>query len=748
MYTNKANRKTRMKRTLTTVIGLLSLIGVQAQLSSNPDKFLGNITTSYQVDYGNVPFYQLWNQITPENETKWDAIEPSRGNFSFGNADRSANYAKLHHFPFKYHTLVWGGQYPSWMNNLSTAEQYSALIEYFDGVKKHYPDLEIIDVVNEAINESGAVHAPAPYRAALGGEGRTGYDWIIKAFQLAHERWPNAILVYNDYNTFQWNTDQFIRLVQALRDSGAPIDAYGCQSHDLTDISLNNFQNAMNKLQNALQMPMYSTEFDIGTSDDQKQLNQYKNLIPVLWEADYCAGITLWGYIYGHTWTTDGNSGLIRDGKDRPAMTWLREYMQTDAAKNAKSPFPGFKKEASIYVKPASMKVAKDDILSVWIDATLATKTIDKVELYYENELVATMTEAPYIAEVTPSIAGTNKELKAVVTATDGSQYERISRVSVSRAAKRKPYNDVVAELPGVIDAMNYDEGGSGISFNNAARSGATKTGGWMEYTVDVNEPGLYSLEVEVASTQSDGMFHLVDNHYGDMIFLTNFFTVPNTGSTTEYQTLRCPMLEPLTEGRHVFCLNIDKGGFRIKNMTFKLLPTIDLPGVLEIEDFAKSSSGVNIISGNGGSVLGNTAKNEWLEYSVNFTQAGKYSYDATFSSTAVSSFSMVLIEADGTEKTLANVTLPKTNSLDSYQVKTGKIRNAIKAGKQTLRITVTGGTFNFDKMEFTCIEPSGITELTDDDTATGNTYNISGQKVDDNYRGIVIRNGKKVIKR
>ena len=182
--------------------------------------------------------------------------------------------------------------------------------------------------------------------------------------------------------------------------------------------------------------------------------------------------------------------------------------------------------------------------------------------------------------------------------------------------------------------------------------------------------------------------------------------------------------------------------------MTFKLLPTINLPGVLEIEDFAKSSSGIDIISGNGGSVLGNTAKDEWLEYSVNFTEAGKYSYDATFSSTAVSSFSLVLIEEDGTEKTLANVTLPKTGSLDSYQVKTGKIRNAIKAGKQTLRITVTGGNFNFDKVEFTCIEPSGITELTDDDTATGNTYNISGQKVNDNYRGIIIRNGKIVIKR
>ena len=87
-----------MKRKLfLSLLCLLSFMGVRAQLSSNPDKFLGNITTRYQVDYGNEAFHTLWNQITPENETKWDAIEGSaRGRFNFGNADRAANYAKQH----------------------------------------------------------------------------------------------------------------------------------------------------------------------------------------------------------------------------------------------------------------------------------------------------------------------------------------------------------------------------------------------------------------------------------------------------------------------------------------------------------------------------------------------------------------------------------------------------------------------------------------------------------------------------
>ena len=720
-----------------------------AQLSSNPDKFLGNITTSEQVDWGKEKFYQLWNQITPENETKWDAIEGSgRGVFTFTRADRSANYAKQHGFPFKYHTFIWGGQYPSWMNNLSTREQYNALNEYYDGVKEHYPNLEIVDVVNEAIMG----HNPAPYRPALGGEGRTGYDWILKAFDMAHERWPDAILVYNDYNTFTHQKSEFIDLVRTLRDAGAPIDAYGCQSHDITEISLNDFQNAMSEIQNALKMPMYSTEFDIGTFSDQQQLTQYKNLIPVLWEADYCAGITLWGYIYGHTWTTNGNSGIIKeDGTDRPAMEWLRTYMQTDAAKTAKSPFPNFKKEASIYIRPAALKVAKDDVLPIKVHARLATKTIEKVDFYVDDVLLKTMTEAPYIVEYTASnTTGGWKITKAVVTATDGTTYERYGRFSVSRGAKREPYNGTAPQIPGTINVTEYDKGLNGVSYYNATHSLAeTRDGQWMEYTVDVQEDGYYTLSAEVASTKAGGMFHLSEYSLDNLTFYTDFTEVPNTNGADQYQTIRCPMKEYLTAGRHVLCLNIDKGGFYIKSLSFTPVPVVNMPGTLEVEDFYQSSEGIDIVSGNGGSVLSNTTSGEWLEYIVNITQEGKYSLGATVSSpVSTSKFTIVLTDNDGKEKMLANITVPQTGSLDTYQVKTGKIRVTLKEGRQKLRINVTNGNCNIDKIEFTCIEPTGIQTI-NADAPDGPAYNLMGVPVDaDNLRpGIYIKNGMKFVK-
>ena len=587
------------KLSILTIIALFGGMNVSAQLSSNKDKFLGNITTEYNVDWGKEKFYTLWNQITCENESKWDAIEGSRrGSFNFSGADRAYNYAKQHNFPFKYHTFIWGGQYPNWLNSLSKEEQYKAIEELMDAVKKHYPDLPLIDVVNEAVPG----HNPAPYKEALGGDGKTGYDWIIKAFEMVHERWPDAILIYNDYNTFQHQRTQFIDLVRTLRDAGAPVDAYGCQSHDLTDMDVNSFKSAMNEIQNALKMPMYSTEYDIGTRDDALQLQRYKEQIPYMWEADYVAGITLWGYIYGKTWINEGDykgiSGIIKqDGNDRPAMTWLREYMASDKAKNAKSPFPGMKKEASVYVKPAAIAVTKGEVVPVTVRARLRTKTIERVEFYVNNNLLTTMTEEPYTTEFTPENTG-KYNLKAIVYATDGTSYERLSGVTAYNP--RAPYKGVEAEIPGTIEAENFDTGAEGMSYHDS------------------------DTKVE-----------------GDGNYRTN-------------------------------------GG------------------------------GVDIVKGNGGFAIGYTNSGEWLEYTVNVKEAGTYEYDAVVSSGANnSSFSIALNNDEGLTQLTNSIAVPclKSNDWNTYSTLHGRLSVPLEAGKQIIRINITGSSCNIDKIKFQRID-------------------------------------------
>ncbi len=723
----------------------LCVMPAVAQISSNPYKFLGNITTGGSVEAGGgVPsYYTLWNQITCENESKWSSVEGSRGNFNWNGSDNAFNYAKSHNFTYKFHALVWGAQYPGWLENLSPKERFAAYVNWFDHAKEKYNTLPMIDVVNEAV---GMHQKGNPMvKESLGGGGKTGYDWLIKAFDMAYERWPDAILIYNDYNSIQYDIDPYIDLVRTLRDAGAPIDAYGNQSHAVANMNSTSLSNALNKQQDALQMPMFITELDIDIADDAQQKAQYQQVLPVMWEAPYCAGVTLWGYILGRTWVD--NSGLYRNGVERPAMTWIKEYMATDAAKNAVGPFPGTKKEASIYIRPAALKVAANDVLPVKIHARLATKTIEKVDFYVNDNLVKTMTEAPYVVEHIANSPNWNT-MKAVVTATDGTTYERYGRFQVAKGTKRTPYNGSAIEIPGTIKTSEFDKGLAGVVASSTTRSFpmSVQDGQWMEYTVDVKEAGLYTLEAEVASAKAGCSFHLAEYTLDNIKFLTEFTEVPNTGSTSEFRTVRCPITEYLTEGRHVLTFLVDNGGFYIKNMKFNLLPTSNLPGTVEAEDVLKSE-GCSIVSTSDGFALGNFTTNSKAEYSVKVNQAGKYSYEATLSSdVAGSKFNMYLIDANGEEKSLGLVKVPNTGNKDVYQVRKGNISASFSEGLYTLRLVGTGGTCNIDNIKFICTEPTGINEVMDTATSEAPAYNLMGVPVNAGYRGIVIKNGKKIF--
>lgn len=864
---------TYLKKTILASVAGLFTITTSAQLSTNPDKFLGNITTRGQVEAGGgvASYYKLWNQITCENESKWASVEGTRGSFNWG-CDRAFNYAKQHNFTFKFHAFVWGAQYPNWLSSLSIKDRYDAILTWFDAISNKYDHLPMIDVVNEAV---GMHQQGNPMmKESLGGDGKTGYDWLIKAFELAYERFPNSILIYNDYNSFQHDVDNYITLVQTLRDAGAPIDAYGNQSHDVNNISANNLKSVMKKQQDALKMPMFITELDIDIADDNKQKAQYESIFPLMWEADYCAGVTIWGFIHGATWVD--NSGIIKNGKDRPAMTWLRDYMKTDAAINAKSPYPGMKKRVGVYVKPLALKVAAGDPLPIKVRTfiTNAAKeekediAIEKVELYVNDELLTTMTEEPYVTEYTPATSG-KKVLKAIVYTNDGNTYERFSNVTVlNTTVKREPYNGTPSVLPGTINVGEYDKGASGVAYNKASRTGAaTQTGGWMEYTVDVKEDGMYSFDAEVASTVNGGTFHLSEYSLDGLTFFADMIEVPKTSSNTDFRTMHYALKKPLTAGRHTLCLNIDKGGFYIKSLTFQkegqdenidvsfsedspvailggekaaitvnassktntianvkvyvnnlLIATLTeapyaieyepaeqgryeviaiatdangmsstasytlnvnpkrepfaktgpfaIPGILQVEFYDKggegaayhdteaenrgdanyrSSDGVDIVNGNGGKAIGYTSTGEWVEYTINVKESGTYDYKATVSSgTTNSSFSINLKNGNSITK-LADVKVPQTgnNDWDTYKTVEGTLSKPLEAGEQIIRLTITGSNCNIDKIQFS-INTAGINDVKMDEPSDNTLYNLSGQKVNANYKGIIIRKGQK----
>ena len=290
------------------------------QRAAHCTKFVGNITTKGQV---RADFATLWDEITPETEGKWGSVEAIRDQMNWSGLDRIHDYAVAHGIVFKQHTFVWGRRQPDWLAGLSPAEQRAEVEDWIKQFCERYPDVALIDVVNEP-----PPHSTPIYVEALGGAGSSGYDWIVQAFKWARQYCPKAVLILNDYNNIEYaiDNDHFLDIVERLQSAGAPIDALGAQAHDAFHLSDRTLQGFIDKL-TATGLPLYITEYDVDLADDLQQQQVLQRQI-ALFDADpKVAGITFWGYVVGSTWRP--NTGLIReDGRQRPALTWLRNYLK------------------------------------------------------------------------------------------------------------------------------------------------------------------------------------------------------------------------------------------------------------------------------------------------------------------------------------------------------------------------------------------------------------------------------------
>lgn len=352
-----------MKKILSLIcLFVLASVSSQAQINHNTCKFLGNITTYGKIepDAGDLTFEGLWDQLTCENESKWGNIvtctvsSAAEGveKWNWRACDAHYQWSRDHGVLFKFKALLWTYDFPSCLKNVKGNELKKQVEYWFDAVAIKYPDVAIIDVVNEAIKGHAESDFKNSLRSALGSSNSDDYTWVVEAFNMARQRFPNAVLVYNDYNTLTHQKSEFVALVSYLVQQGAPIDAYGHQAHDLEEYysqhgnSMSGFENNLKDIHNQItqkggrELQCYITELDISQANDNTQLDIMRGSFPAMWEAEFVSGITLWGYVNGKTWSA--NAGLVTStGEDRPSMTWLRQYMATDIAKGVSANFCG-----------------------------------------------------------------------------------------------------------------------------------------------------------------------------------------------------------------------------------------------------------------------------------------------------------------------------------------------------------------------------------------------------------------------
>jgi endo-1,4-beta-xylanase len=329
-------RKTNVPSVSTAVVALL-LAGTasQAQLAKNDCKYFGNIITNgVPSDYNT-----YWNQASPENSGKWSSVQSSvkSTTYNWSGFDIVYNWGKTTGNLVKYHVLVWGGQQPSDAASATIGD----LQKWFAAVHTRYPDLNQIDVVNEAY----PTHAPAPYsgvlKTAAASDGITPgtYDWIFEAFKMARRLWTDSTktkLIYNDYNTVEYSAENtwVVALAKAAKAQNIPISGIGCQAHDVWKVSASTVQSNMDAIA-ATGFPLYITEYDIGqngtettptAADDATQLSIMTTDVTMFWNDPSVKGVTYWGIKEGQTWRT-GTGIEYADGTPRPSLKWLTTWI-------------------------------------------------------------------------------------------------------------------------------------------------------------------------------------------------------------------------------------------------------------------------------------------------------------------------------------------------------------------------------------------------------------------------------------
>jgi endo-1,4-beta-xylanase len=259
-----------------------------------------------------------FTMVTPENEMKWDATEPTQGQFTYTSADRIVSHAQANGMRVRGHALAWHSQQPGWAQNLSGAALRAAMVNHITQVATHYQGkIYAWDVVNEAFADGGT---GARRDSNLQ---RTGNDWIEVAFRTARAADPGAKLCYNDYNTDGQNakSNAVYAMVQDFRSRGVPIDCVGFQSHFNSASPVPaDYQANLQRFAD-LGVDVQITELDIEGSGTT-QADNFGRVTRACLAVSRCTGITVWGIRDSDSWRASGTPLLFdAGGNKKPAYT-------------------------------------------------------------------------------------------------------------------------------------------------------------------------------------------------------------------------------------------------------------------------------------------------------------------------------------------------------------------------------------------------------------------------------------------
>lgn len=291
-----------------------------------------------------------FNMMVCENEMKMDALQPSKGSFSFGSADNLVSLAQQNNMAIRGHCLVWHSQVPGWLSsdgkknnkNWTREEALEIMKDHITKVMTHYKGKVCEwDVVNECLDDDQTTvrSNPASYdlRQQSVWQRAIGDDYVELAFQYAHEADPDAELYLNDYDVElqgKAKSQAFYNLAVSLKEKGIPIHGVGLQCHfSVGEVDSVKLAKTIKRFADA-GLKCIITELDMGVPSTtaanlEEQARNYRVITDIVLDNDNCPSMVVWGIKDNDSWRTNSNPLLYDSGMGKkPAWYAVRSALR------------------------------------------------------------------------------------------------------------------------------------------------------------------------------------------------------------------------------------------------------------------------------------------------------------------------------------------------------------------------------------------------------------------------------------
>jgi endo-1,4-beta-xylanase len=265
-----------------------------------------------------------FSMVEAEDAMKWWVLRPDAAIYDFRQGDEIVRFAQAHQMKVRGHCLVWGRYNPDWLTQGHfTSEQLSKLLhDHITRVMKHYAGQVFAwDVVNEALDENGAVRDSLWYNQPGIGLSGKGTAYVEQVFRWARKADPRALLFYNEAEGEGMNhkSDAIYAMVKDFKRRGVPIDGVGLQMHvPALDADVPALAANIARL-TALGVQVHITELDVSlpvSSDGQprpddltRQAEVYRGIVRACLNNAGCTAIQTWGFTDKYSWIGSHSRG-------------------------------------------------------------------------------------------------------------------------------------------------------------------------------------------------------------------------------------------------------------------------------------------------------------------------------------------------------------------------------------------------------------------------------------------------------